>query len=252
MIFCRLDYWLISNSLQDFIKSTNIIPAIKTDHAAIDLVLTDIGKEAKGPGFWKFNCSLLNDGKYLSEQNCNVTKWRTDGVNELSDKRAVWDWIKYNIRVHAISYSKNKAKQRKVEEMHLQNDYDKVTKMFESDPSDLNKIRLNEIKEKLEVFNEERFKGIIIRARACWYEHGERSSKYFLNLERRNHVKKDIRKLTVNNSLTTDPCTILLEQKCFYKDLYKSRSKEAEKDSIIDDFLSKLGIPKLSENQKQQ
>ena len=54
------------------------------------------------------------------------------------------------------------------------------------------------------------------------------------------------------NSLTTDPCTILSEQKRFYKDLYKSRSKDAEKDSVIDDFLSKLGIPKLSENQKRQ
>ena len=41
MVFCRLDYWLISNSLQDFVKSTNIIPAIKTDHAAIDLVLSE-------------------------------------------------------------------------------------------------------------------------------------------------------------------------------------------------------------------
>ena len=124
MIFCRLDYWLISNGLQDCIKSTNIIPAINTDHAAIDLVLTDIGKQAKGPGFWKFKCSLLNDDNYISELNCNVPKWRTDGVNELSDNRAVWDWIKYNIRVHAISYSKNKAKQRKVEEVHLQNDSD--------------------------------------------------------------------------------------------------------------------------------
>ena len=75
IIFCRLDYWLISNGLQDFIKSTNIIPAIKTDHAAaIDLVLTDIGKEAKGPGFWKFNCLLLNDDNYISELNCNVPK----------------------------------------------------------------------------------------------------------------------------------------------------------------------------------
>ena len=123
---------------------------------------------------------------------------------------------------------------------------------FESDPSDLNKIRLNEIKEKLELFYQERVKGIIIRARARWYEHGERSSKYFLNLEKRNHVKKHIRKLTVNNSLTTDPCTFLSEQERFYKDLYKSRSKDAEKDSVIDDFLSKLGIPKLSESQKQQ
>ena len=81
--------------------------------------------------------------------------------------------------------------------------------MLESDPSDLNKIPLNEINEKLELFYEERVKGIIIRARARRYEHGERSSKYFLNLEKRNHVKKHIRKLTVNNSLTTDPCTIL-------------------------------------------
>ena len=30
-IFCRLDYWLISNNLQDLVISTSIIPAIKTD-----------------------------------------------------------------------------------------------------------------------------------------------------------------------------------------------------------------------------
>jgi len=101
--------------------------------------------------------------------------------------------------------------------------------MFESDPSDLNKIRLNEIKEKLELFYEERVKGIIIRARARWYEHGERSSKYFLNLEKRNHVKKHKRKLTVNNSLTTDPCTILSEQKRFYKRFIQIKIKRCRK-----------------------
>ena len=31
--------------------------------------------------------------------------------------------------------------------------------------------------------------GIIVRARARWHEHGERSTKYFLTLEKRNHVK---------------------------------------------------------------
>ena len=229
MVFCRLDYWLISNSLQDFVKSTNIIPSIKTGHAAIDLVLSDIGNEDKGPGFWKFNCSLLNDDNYINELNGNVPRWRVEGGNELSDKRAVWDWIKYNIRAHAICYSKSKAKQRQVEEMHLQDDYDKATRMFESDPSDLNKIRLNEIKEKLELFYEERVKGIIIRARARWYEHGERSSKYFLNLEKRNHVKKHIRKLTVNNSLTTDPCTILSEQKTLLQRFIQIKIKRSGK-----------------------
>ena len=32
---CRPGYWLISNNLQDLVISTNICPAIKTDHAAV-------------------------------------------------------------------------------------------------------------------------------------------------------------------------------------------------------------------------
>lgn len=47
-IFCRLDYWLISNNLQDFVSSTNIIPAIKTDYAAIELIFTEANQNAKG------------------------------------------------------------------------------------------------------------------------------------------------------------------------------------------------------------
>ena len=34
-IFCRLDYWLICNNLNDLVQSTDIIPAIRTDHDAI-------------------------------------------------------------------------------------------------------------------------------------------------------------------------------------------------------------------------
>ena len=52
-LFYRLDYWLISNNLQDFVNSTNVIPTIKTDHAAIELALTDSYQIVKGPGFWK-------------------------------------------------------------------------------------------------------------------------------------------------------------------------------------------------------
>ena len=41
-IFCRLDYWLISNLLQDLIKDVNIIAAIRSDHSAIFLHLQEI------------------------------------------------------------------------------------------------------------------------------------------------------------------------------------------------------------------
>ena len=169
----------------------------------------------------------------------------------LPDKRSVWDWIKYNIRAHAIFHSKYKTKERNERERQLQNNYEEATKIFESDPTKLNAIRLNEIKEKLELFYEEKTKGIIIRARARWHEHGERSSKYFLNLEKRNHVKKHIRKLLVGGSMASDPLTILSEQKRFYQDLYRTKTEAVEINGSINEFLNKLGISKLSAEQKQ-
>ena len=49
-IFCRLDYWLISNNLQDFVNTTHIIQALKTDHAAIELNLRDLSEISRGRG----------------------------------------------------------------------------------------------------------------------------------------------------------------------------------------------------------
>lgn len=66
-IFCRLDFWLISNNLYDLVSNTEIIPAIKTDHSAIYLEFENINKNVKGPGFWKLNCSVLNDDDYVED-----------------------------------------------------------------------------------------------------------------------------------------------------------------------------------------
>ena len=101
----------------------------------------------------------------------------------------IWDWLKYNIRKHAILFSKKKAKERSAMEKNLQQVYEEATKKFEQDPSNSNLNTLNEAKEILESYYEEKTRGVIIRARAQWHEHGERSTKYFLNLEKRNHVK---------------------------------------------------------------
>ena len=87
-----------------------------------------------------------------------------------------------------------KAKEGSAMEKNLQQVYEEATKKFEQDPSDSNLNTLNEAKEILESYYEEKTRGVIIRARARWHEHGERGTKYFLNLEKRNHVKKHIRK----------------------------------------------------------
>ena len=104
--------------LCDYIQSTSIIPALKTDHAAIDLCPSDIGDEVNGPGMWKLSVSLLEDEDYLKDLEKNLPKWKQEG-EELSDRRSVWDWIKYNIRLRAITYSEKRAKQRNEHEKSL-------------------------------------------------------------------------------------------------------------------------------------
>ncbi len=59
LIFCRLDYWLISDRLNDLVKQVDIQASIKTNHSSIILELEDIKETPRGPGFWKLNTSLL-------------------------------------------------------------------------------------------------------------------------------------------------------------------------------------------------
>ena len=159
--------------------------------------------------------------------------------------------MKYNIRAHAIQYSKHRAKERIEKENHLQEKYSKAKMEFERDPNNLNGDILNSAKEELELFYEEKVKGIIIRARAHWHEHGEKSRKYFLNLEKRNHIKKHMRKLRISGEFTTDPFDILSEQQRFYHGLYTSINKNVDATAkISESFLRDLNIPKLSEEQK--
>ena len=73
---------------------------------------------------------------------------------------------------------------------------------------------------------------------------------FFLHLERRNHVKKHIRKLVVTGVITTDPFNILNEEKRFYNDLYKSKLSDTNQEAVKT-FLGNLNIPMLSEEQKQ-
>ena len=122
-IFCRLDYWLISNILQDLVISTDICPAIKTDHAAIFVEVGPKDNQVKGPGLWKMNCSILEEELYIDEVTQMIPIWVAEGQKELADNRATWEWSKYNIRAHAIQYLKRRAKEKGYKEKCLKNEY---------------------------------------------------------------------------------------------------------------------------------
>ena len=58
------------------------------------------------------------------------------------------------------------------------------------------------IKDKIEEIYERKAEGARIRSKCLWYEEGENSSNFFLNLEKR--IQGQISKLIVNNQEITD------------------------------------------------
>ena len=58
-------------------------------------------------------------------------------------------------------------------------------------------------------FYEEKANGLIVRARARWHEYSEKSTKYFLSLEKRNYTRKHIRKLCLSGVITKNYQKIL-------------------------------------------
>ena len=66
--------------------------------------------------------------------------------------------------------------------------------------------------------------GAIVCFRARWYEKGERSNKYFLNLESHKKTKSSIRKIfNKEGHLISEPKRVMKEKEGFYADLYKHR-----------------------------
>ena len=112
LIQTRLDYFLISNNLQDFIANTDIIPSIRSDHSAIVLHIKEVPERQRGNGHWKFNSSLISNELYTTQLVLNIEKWKNDYLS-ITDKRVSWDLLKYEIRKYTMLFSAKKEKRGK-------------------------------------------------------------------------------------------------------------------------------------------
>ena len=161
-----------------------------------------------------------------------------------------WEWIKFKIREFLIKFSKTVAWNRKKEELELLKTYQTLKVIHELCPTDDSFYNLEKIKAQLELIEEKKTEGIIVRARARWHEYGEKSNKYFLNLEKRNHIRKHIRKLNLSGVIMSNPFEILEGVKTFYKNLYTSKRVDLSGEDSRG-FFENENIPKLSEEFKE-
>ena len=100
-----------------------------------------------------------------------------EGINDLQVR---WEFLKYEIRKFSIEFSKLQAQNPKKEKMFLEN----KLKKLENNTNWMENLEYIDCRNKLDKIYEQKINGIRIRSKCDWYEHGEKTSKFFLNLEK--------------------------------------------------------------------
>ena len=157
-----------------------------------------------------------------------------------------------NLGGMTISYSTWKKNNRNNEKEKLENDIKALQENFNVTKDEEVNNQLNIAKENLEEIRKYELEGLLLRAKARWVEEGEKPTKYFCHLEKRNYVNKTVAKLILDNGThVTEQKDILDEIKYFYQNLYKSKDDDME-DVNLDNIFENYYIPKLSIDDKQR
>ena len=105
----QLGYIFISNSLQEFVNYTNILPTVSVDHSPVLTPFSNDNSDNNGRGFWKNNSSLVYDEFYVENMKKLIKEINTS--NEFNeDAQMKWEFLKYEIRKFTIDYSKKQLK----------------------------------------------------------------------------------------------------------------------------------------------
>ena len=115
--------------------------------------------------------------------------------DNIVDPQFRWEYLKYEIRKFSIHFSKGIARNKKIERTYLEN----KLKTLENSPSFVNNPEYIETNEKLDKIYQEKANGIRIKSKCNWNEHGEKSSKFFLNLKKSRAFQNRIRNILIDN-----------------------------------------------------
>lgn len=240
----RLDFFLVNDDCFPYTSEAKIIPGYRSDHSGILLELV-LNTNERGRGYWKFNNSLLKDQQYVNVVKNTISEVKQtyqinneenniDNQEEFSiNDQLFLETLLLMIRGNTIKYSSQKKKQRQEQENKLEHDIkqieEEVNANFLNMPDDV----LDELENKKSLLNEiqkEKIEGVMLRSRSRYADLGEKPTRYFFNLEKRNFTSKVIHKLVnEEGEEVSDTSDVLKCQTNFYKSLYS----EVETDNSI-------------------
>ena len=246
----RLDYFLISDFLLNDLTAFEIAPGLHSDHSILKIKLGNDPNQ-RGKGLWKFNTSLIHDCTYVNNIKKIVNEC-SETYKDHEDKSLVWEMTKMKVRAFSVPYCVRKKREKVEFKKQLEHDLEELQRSMDSNPNQQTQEVYYSSKNELEKIEKDELKSQIMRSKIKWTEDGEKNSKFFLSLEKRNYLNKVISNLEIDGKIIHDPKEISEAQTMFYKKLYSEQIDEKSScySDSLNDFLKNNDMPKLSEEQK--
>ena len=244
----RIDYILCSPLIANWVKECTVKPAPVPDHKAI-ITVFNCTKLKRGPSYWKFNASFLNDPDYVKTIE-DIFEQTILSFSGTLTKPYIWELLKCRFKEFSMSYGIEKKRNIVNEKISWEKEINEIESKLASF-TDTDKIisfkqRREVLKANLENFYVNRAKGYQIRSRAKWIEEGEKSTSYFLRLEKKHQIYNTIEKLKISNGQTTTNNDDILEEAVnFYQKLYTSSLPDPQ---FIDTYLENINFPSRLDN----
>ena len=198
----------------------NHVTTPASDHRAVVKELNDQTFQC-GPGYWKFNNSLLKNLSFIKMMNN-----RLDTVIKRCDSNCsdtdTWELCKVEIQHFCSEFEKRLSNPKRNHLLQCNIQVTEAERELIINPKDQTaQENLLKAKQKMEIIQLDKDRGAQIRARTKWIEEGERNTKYFCSLEKSRGKKKVMTELRrTTGETTTNQREIVQEQTAYYKNLY--------------------------------
>ena len=211
----------------------NFDPCAFSDHDLVSVKFKCKQTLNRGPGLWKFNCSLISDDNYTRLMSQFLQDWRTQ-KERYPDLRTWWDIGKVHIRDITVDFATSKRGTKRYERNNL-------VKQLNSAVQELspNADFITGLRQQIRDIDEELISGVIVRSKELWVEQGEKPTKYFFNLEKKRQQKKDMTELNSHaGTLLKESKDIRQEMNLFYKELFSEEDVDLDAQNWLLDQLS--------------
>ena len=126
-----------------------------------------------------------------------------------------------------LHYSARKAKERNNRKKELQTQIKVKLEMYNTYHLRIYSDMLSDLQIEQEEIRKYELNGLLVRSKCTWIEDGEKPTKYFLGLEKRNYVNNNISRLiNSQGELINKQDQILEEITNFYKSLHVYSNKD--------------------------